>query len=370
MTDTRNNRSAVLIPVLAALVLAGIWLAALPRSGTEATTLVVYCAHDRIFAEDVLNDFTRQTGIRVQTRFDTEATKSLGLINLIVQESASPRCDVFWNNELLGMVELQQQGLLEAYRGSGWNRIPERFRDAEGFWVGFAARLRVTIFNVHQVAVSEETFHTLLSLEPARAAMAKPLFGTTLTHYTVLWHLWGGERLKSWHRDLRLRGLRELDGNAAVKDIVARGTCDAGLTDTDDVFVALDDGLHVEMLPVRIFVDEGTSADATTPAEPSQPSQPSQPHYTVCIPNTVGIIKGTQKLTAAQRLVDFLASAETELALAKSKARQIPLGEVETSLIPMEVQNLTAWSREGIDLRGLLPARRECLEWLKTEYLK
>ena len=229
----------------------------------------------------------------MQTRFDTEATKSLGLINLIVQESAQPRCDVFWNNELLGMVELQEQGLLEPYRGSGWNRIPEQFRDAEGYWVGFAARLRVTVFNVQQVAVSDETFNTLLSLEPSSGGNGQPLFGTTLTHYTVLWHLWGGERLKNWHRDLRLRGLREVDGNAAVKDIVARGTCDAGLTDTDDVFVALDDELPVEMLPARIPADVETRTDGKDSAEPSPASHPP---FTVCIPNTAGIIKGTQDL--------------------------------------------------------------------------
>lgn len=367
MADPRSNRSTVLIPVIAALVLAAIWFAALPRTGTDTAPLVVYCAHDRIFAEDVLNEFTRQTGIQVQTRFDTEATKSLGLINLIVQEAPHPRCDVFWNNELLGMVELQQQGLLEAYRGSGWNRIPERFRDAEGFWVGFAARVRVTIFNSHQVTASEETFNTLLTLEPVRVALAKPLFGTTLTHYTVLWHLWGGERLQTWHRDLRLRGLREVDGNAAVKDIVAQGTCDTGLTDTDDVFVALDDGLPVEMLPARIAVNDGKSA---YPTDPADQALSSQSHYTVCIPNTVGIIKGTPRLSAAQQLVDFLASAETELALARSKARQIPLGDVDPAQVPADVQNLTTWAREGIDLRGLLPARRACLEWLKIEYLK
>ncbi|WP_373649085.1 substrate-binding domain-containing protein [Schlesneria sp. DSM 10557] len=367
MVVNRINRSAVLLPVLAVLLLAGVWLGVLPRSGADADTLVVYCAHDRIFAEDVLNEFSRQTGIQVQTRYDTEATKSLGLINLIVQEAAQPRCDVFWNNELLGMVELQQQGLLEAHRGAAWSRIPEQFRDPEGYWVGFAARLRVIIFNTSQVASSEETFSTLLGLEPARVAMAKPLFGTTLTHYTVLWHLWGGERLKDWHRDLRMRGLREVDGNAAVKDIVARGTCDAGLTDTDDVFVALDDGLPVEMLPVRISAVPPQSDHQAVPAENS----PTATQYrTVCIPNTVGIIKGTRRLTAAQRLVDFLASAETELALAKSKARQIPLGEVNAELIPAEVQKLTEWARDGVDLRGLLPARRECLEWLKAEYLK
>ena len=362
MADSVNNRSAVLIPVFAALVLAGLWLSILPGSGSDAKTLVVYCAHDRIFAEQVLDDFSNETGIRVQARYDTEATKSLGLINLIVQERAQPRCDLFWNNELLGMVELQQQRLLEPYRGSSWQRMPERYRDTDGYWVGFAARMRVYIVNSHQASATEETLDTLFSLEPSRVAMAKPLFGTTLTHYTVLWHLWGGDRLKIWHRDLRLRGLREVDGNAAVKDIVAQGTCDAGLTDTDDVFVALDDERPVEMFPIRV---------ANDPAQ-KQPSEAANNarNYTICIPNTVGIITGTKHLEAAQRLADYLASAKVEIALARSKSRQIPLGPIEVNDLPDDVKKLVEWSRDGIDLRLLLSARRECLAWLKTEYLK
>ena len=362
MADSVKNRSTVLIPVVAALVLAGLWLNILPGSGSDAKTLIVYCAHDRIFAEQVLDDFSRETGIRVQARYDTEATKSLGLINLIIQERSQPRCDVFWNNELLGMVELKQQGLLERYQGQSWQRMPERYRDADGYWVGFAARMRVYIVNTHQASATEETLGTLFSFEPSRVAMAKPLFGTTLTHYTVLWHLWGGDRLKAWHRDLRLRGIREVDGNAAVKDVVAQETCYAGMTDTDDVFVAIDDGLPVEMLPVRVTSDltERRPSDAANAA----------PFSTICIPNTVGIIKGTKRQEAAQLLADYLASANAEIALAKSKSRQIPLGPIDAKELPDDVKQLVEWSRDGIDLRLLLSARRDCLEWLKTEYLK
>lgn len=357
MTDS-VNRSIVLIPVIAALILLGLWSATLPGA------LVVYCAHDAIYAKQILDDFTRQTGIRVQVRFDTEATKSLGLINLLVQERKQPRCDVFWNNELLGMVELKEQGLLDPHQGSGWKRIPDQFRDPEGHWVGFAARMRVCLFNTNQVAADENTFQTLLSLEPGRVAIAKPLFGTTLTHYTVMWHLWGPERLKNWHTDLHLRGLREVDGNAAVKDAVASGACDAGYTDNDDAFVALDDGFPVDQIPVRIST-ANSQQDTTEP-----PSDQNSTVVTICIPNTVGIIKGTKRHDAARRLVDFLASAETELALAHSTARQIPLGPVDESKLPDDVRKLAKWASAGIDLRPLLPARRECLKWLKHEYVK
>ena len=69
-------------------------------------------------------------------------------------------------------------------------------------------------------------------------------------------------------------------------------------------------------------------------------------------------------------LIDFLASAETELALARSKSRQVPLGPVDETQLSDEVRRLKEWAAEGVDLRPLLPARRECLVWLKSEYLR
>jgi iron(III) transport system substrate-binding protein len=308
--------------------------------------LVVYCAHDSVYSAEILREFERQTGIPVEIRFDTEATKSLGLVNLLIQEKENPRCDVFWNNELLGTLDLHDHGLLLPYRGPGYERIPDAYKDPDGAWTGFAARLRVYIVNTDRMPVSEEAVAQALEGDLSRMAMARPLYGTTRTHYTVLWHAWGGERLKAWHREIRERGLREVTGNAHSMRVVAAGACDFGWTDTDDVFVAKDDGRPVGMLPVRLD-DEAT----------------------ISIPNTVAIIRGTQQLSEAQRLVDFLLSAETELALARSKARQVPLGTVDEDELPEEVRELARWARDGYDLSDLGPARSECLDWLKTEYL-
>ena len=319
--------------VLAALLLA--WL--YHRSGPPRLT--VYCAHDAIYAESILRDFTRQTGIPVATRYDTEATKSLGLTELLVREKDAPRCDVFWNNELLGTLDLQEKGILAPYRGSGWQRIPAAFKDADGHWAGFAARLRVQISNTQKPALADGATPDL-----TRFAIAKPLYGTTLTHYSVLWQRWGREKIIAWHRDWRARGVSELNGNAAVKDAVADGVCDAGYTDTDDFFEAKDDGKPVAMRPVRL--DDGA---------------------TICIPNTVAIIRGSRRETDARRLVDFLLSADTELALARSKSRQIPLGPVPEDQVPAEVRELRGWAADGVPLAGLRTARAECLAWLKSE---
>jgi iron(III) transport system substrate-binding protein len=334
-------RSALIVALLVGTLL--LWHLT-GRAGRRAP-LVVYCAHDAIYSEKILQRFEQRTGIPIAMRFDTEATKSLGLVELIIREKEAPRCDVFWNNELLGMLVLQEKGILLPYKGDGFNRIPAAFKDADGNWAGFAARLRVFILDQNKARA--EDLPRILAGDLSRVGIAKPLYGTTLTHYSLLWQQWGRERLIAWHRDCRARGIREFTGNAAVKDAVAGAVCDAGFTDTDDFFEAKDAGAPVSMTPVRM--ENG---------------------QTICIPNTVAIIRGTPRETNARKLVDFLLSAETELALSHSPSRQIPLGPVPAADLPDEVRQLAAWAAEGVPLPALRDARAECMAWLKSEYLQ
>lgn len=342
MAQESKSWLAIVAAGLAVMVLFFVsWLGRPPQDA-----LVVYCAHDAVYSEEVLRDFERQTGIRVVIRFDSEATKSLSLSNLIIAERDRPQCDVFWNNEVLGTMRLAEAGLLESWRGSGWERIPDRFKDVEGRWTGFGARMRVWIINLNQMPSTDDAIKQKLSgNDLSHVAMAKPLYGTTLTHYAALWSETGGDDLKAWHDDLRGRGLKEVNGNAVVKNLVAEGVCDCGWTDTDDFFLAVDDNRPVTMLPIR------------TPAG-----------KTIVIPNSVAIIKGAKHETSARLLVDFLLSEETELRLARSKARQIPLGKINVNQLPDDVRALTDAAADGVDLNQLGKAYASCLQWLAAEY--
>ncbi len=335
-------RLAVLAVVIAVLIAAYhvIW-----RSGQEP--LVVYCSHDAVYADGILHKFTEQTGIPLAVKYDTEATKSLGLVELLLSEKDHPRCDVFWNNQALGTMDLASKGVLEPYRGPSYGRIPAAFKDPDGLWAGFGARLRLYIVNTDAMQATPEAVEKALSGDLSRVAVAKPLFGTTLTHYSVLWRLWGPDKLKGWHADRRKRGVQEVAGNAQVKNLVAEGVCDLGWTDTDDYFEALDAGKHVAALPVR--VDGGK---------------------TICVPNTVAIIKGARHRAEAQKLVDYLLSEQTEVALANSEARQVPVGPVDPAALPEQVRALAEWAKDGTSLSDLGPARTACLAWLKGEYVQ
>jgi iron(III) transport system substrate-binding protein len=312
-------------------------------SAPDEQSLVVYCAHDLVFSEPILKKFEEETGIRIVIVGDTEATKSLGLVQQILREGERSRCDVFWNNQVLGTVQLQRAGLLEPYQGPGYERIPAAFKDPDGMWTGFAGRLRVWIVNTEQMQATPDAIDAALAADDLSGmAIAMPMFGTTLSHYSLLWKQTGGEALQAQHHDLVQRGCRVVSGNATVKNLVAAGTCKFGMTDTDDYFVAQDEKLPVAQLPIRVN------------------------GRTICIPNSVAIIRGRHHRRPAT--VDYLLSERVELELAASEARQVPLGPLTTGDVSQEVRQLAEWASETADMTDLGEAQEECLTWLKAEY--
>src|SRR5580704_12100526 len=62
----------------------------------SAKKVVLYCATDREIAQDLIDQFEKETGIHVEAKFDTEAAKSVGLVQAIRQEKTHPQWDVFW----------------------------------------------------------------------------------------------------------------------------------------------------------------------------------------------------------------------------------------------------------------------------------
>ena len=332
------QRFKLLIPILLLATLSLAWYAITRRAGDS---LVVYCTHDLVYAEPVIEEFTRQTGIKVTIVGDTEATKSLGLVERLISEGEQSPCDLFWNNEVLGTIRLQRKGLLSAYTGPASQRIPRQFRDSEGYWHGFAGRMRVWIFPAESTGM--EVQWRFQDSDLSRLAIAQPLYGTTFSQFAMLWKLHGAEAAKAEHRSLVDRRCRFVAGNAMVRDLVAGGSCDLGMTDTDDVFVSLDAGYLMEMIPIQI---DGK---------------------TLCIPNTVSIFKSSDRPEEAKQLLEYLLSESVELQLAKT-AHQIPLGTINPDKIPAEVQRLSEWASESWNVADAADVADECLEWLKSEY--
>jgi iron(III) transport system substrate-binding protein len=98
--------------------IAGLWLGGMlcllagcggvrDRGGVPARSqVVVYSSQDREFGEPILRGYAQRSGVEVLRKFDVESTTTVGLANDIIAEMSRPRCDLFWNNEILNTLRL------------------------------------------------------------------------------------------------------------------------------------------------------------------------------------------------------------------------------------------------------------------------
>lgn len=306
-----------------------------PDGGRE---VVIYTSVDQTFSEPILDEFEKQTGIKVLAVYDVEAAKTTGLVNRIIAEEANPQADVFWSGEFAQTILLKERNLLAPYRSTNIAGIPEQYMDQAGYWSSMGGRARVIIINTELIPeggpTSLEDF-----LNPAwpaeKIGIAYPLFGTTSTHAAAIYAFFGREEGRSYFEALQSRGVAVVDGNSVVRDLVASGQLAFGLTDTDDACGAIARGA-----PVRIVIpDQGVGEIGT-----------------LIIPNTVGLIAGSPNPESGKELIDFLLSLETEAALIRSGWSHIALRQVDVEQTCLEVLSIQGMQVSLNDVFGQLDA--------------
>lgn len=273
--------------------------------GKDRNEVVVYTSLDQVHSEPIIKAFEQETGTRVKALYDLEATKTTGLVNRLIAEKDNPQADVFWNSEVGRTLALKQKGLLKPYRSPNAENIPDRFKDPEGYWTGFAARARVLIYNTQLVKPDEapqSIFDLSLPKWKGEVALANPLFGTTATHAAALFALLGKEKAESYFNALKANRVAIVDGNSVVKEQVAAGEFKVGLTDTDDANGAILDGK-----PIRVVYPDPDGIG------------------TLVIPNTVAMIANGPNPENAKRFIDYLLTEAVERKLSESRSAQMPV---------------------------------------------
>ncbi len=313
--------------------------------------VVVYTSTDQVFSEPVLKEFERRTGIEVQMVFDTEETKSTGLVNRLLAERKNPRCDVFWSNDPLRVELLRRKGLLQPYRSPNAAKIPANFKEPHGYWTGFSGRIRVILVNTKLASESPKTIRAMLEQKwRGKFALANPLFGTTSFHLAALFSIWGDGQTLEFLKKIEENGLKMAASNGEVARWVALGKVSFGVVDSDDAFSMLK-----EKYPVKMVI----------------PDQGKGEMGTLFIPNAVAMIRGAPHPEEAKKLIDFLLSPAAEQMLAKADCHQIPLNSdtvVSEKLVPdiSKIKTMVVnYSSVAASMERVLPILRKWVAELR-----
>jgi iron(III) transport system substrate-binding protein len=276
------------------------------NSGNKpASSVVVYSSVDDVFARPVCEQFQKQTGIEVKLVPDTEETKSTGLLNRLIAEKARPQADVFWSGDPVRAAVLKAKGISAPFKPASPADTTARYSDSSGHWSALSARARVLIVNTNLVSADAIPRSLKSFLDPkwkGKACLANPLFGTTSMHAAALFETMGETKAKEFFNGMRANGVKTLSSNGEVKRRVAAGEFAFGLTDTDDVSVAMKEGKPVTM----IYPDQDAGG-------------------TLIVPNAAVLIANGPNPDNGRKFIDYLMTAEVEAALAQSEAAQMPL---------------------------------------------
>ncbi len=305
--------------------------------------VVVYTSVDQVFSEPVLKAFEKETGIKVKAVYDTEETKSTGVLNRLIAEKDNPQCDVFWSGDPIRTVVLKNKGITAPNMSKEAKGIDPVFKDPEHHWTGFSARARVMIYNKELLpadSIPRSIFDLTEQEYNGRFAIANPLFGTTTFHIAALFTVLGDESTKQYLTALKKNRVVIATSNGDVKKRVMQGEISCGLTDTDDAFEAMKESAQVGYL----FPDQ-------------------QGIGSLIIPNTVCLINDAPNKENGKKLIDFLLSPKTEAALAVSCA-QMPLHKGVAT--PAGVPSLDSIVSMKVDYNKTAQKLEEIQSYLKT----
>jgi iron(III) transport system substrate-binding protein len=308
---TQWRRGAVAVMRLAGALLGAVVMAGC--GGGKSREVVIYTSQDEVYAEPIFQDFEKETGIQVRAVYDSEAVKTVGLVNRLLAETNNPQCDVFWNNEEFRTRQLLAHGVFR--ETNAWAEL------------GYRSRRMVINTNLLPLDKAPKTFSDATNaLWRGKVALAYPLFGTTSTHFLALRQRWGDDQWQAWCRALVANQPKVADGNSVAAKLVARGEAWIGFADSDDIAAEQHDGAPVVALPVS---DE-----------------------TLFLANTVAVTRGAPHPAEAEQFFEYLQQKEVSQRLVDVQA----LEGATLDSIKDEPQLKVDW--DGL-LKDLDPATKE-----------
>ena len=267
-------------------------------------SVTVYVSEDQVFSEPLLKDFEKETGIKVRAVYDTEESKSTGVMNRLIAEKNNPQADVYWANEPIRAEVLGQKGLLTPYKSPVARDIPAVFKSKRDYWTGFSARIRLFIVQKGLKEKPTSIMDYTKAEYKGKTVIANPLFGTTTSQMAALFSVWGTQKAKHFLEDLKNNDVKISTSNGESADFVTSKSALFSLVDSDDAVSRLKAGDDVTFS----YPDQGEGALGV-----------------FVVPNAVMMIDGAPHPKEAKQLIDYLLSAESEKKLAFADCAQIPL---------------------------------------------
>lgn len=195
----------------------------------QATELNIYTTREPALLQPLLDSFTTNSGIKVNTVFLKD-----GLAERVLSEGASSPADILMTVDAGNLVDLVEKGVTQAVDSAALKEaVPAELRDADGNWFALSMRARVLYaakdldlasFNYEDLA--DAKWKGKVCIRSGQHPYNTALFADYVAHY-------GAEETEKWLAGVKDNLARKAGGGDrdVAKDILG-GICDIGIANS------------------------------------------------------------------------------------------------------------------------------------------
>ncbi len=298
-----------------------------PVAQPEVKELIVYSGRKEALIKPVIEQFEKQTGIKVVLRTGGASE----LANAIMEEKNNPKGDVFIANDGGTLEKLKMEQVLLPYKPADFEKVPADFKSPDGSWIGLSVRARVIMYNTNLLS-EKDVPKSVLELTDKKwqgqVAIASSANESLIGHVTVLRKTIGDAATEKFLKGLMDNKVQVLKGHTEVRKAVGAGEFKLGLINHYYYHLQKKEGSPV----AAIYPDQGQDQMGTAT-------------------NIAGaaIIKGAKNIDNAKKFMDFLLKPEVQKLFAELNY-EIPVVE---GVPVFEAKSLKEFKRAAVNMEVL-----------------
>lgn len=263
--------------------------AACTTSNGESDSITLYSGRSEDLVQPLIDQFSEATGITVRVKY----AGSADLAATITEEGENSPADVFFAQDPASLGTVALIGLFETLPDDLLNKVPERFSDTNGAWVGTSGRARVVVYDSSVVDPSEipttengftdQLWKGLVGIAPTNGSFLSFVAAKILTD--------GEQETLAWLEGMAANDSPKYPKNSPIVAAVNDGQIPVGLVN------------HYYLL--RSLAED--------------PNQPGANHFFdvataggLVMPAGAGILASSDRKDAAQQFVEYLVSDEAQ----------------------------------------------------------
>ncbi len=197
-------------------------------SGSAAATdgITVYNAQHESLTKEWIEEFTKETGVKVTLRQGSDTEMS----NQIIQEGASSPADVFLTENSPAMTQVENAGLFADVDKATLDQVPAEFRPSTNKWTGIAARSTLLVYNKSKLTEDKlpKSMLDLAKPEWKGKWAASPTGADYQAIVSALLELKGEAATTEWLKGMK-ENFKAYKGNSTAMKAVNAGEVDAAL---------------------------------------------------------------------------------------------------------------------------------------------